>query len=141
MQDEQVTFNIFEAMKYPSEVGLCFQIDTIEKLVVETFKGEDPKLSLEACIAHFESTKSENAEIRECAHYLEATPSARQVKGPKFEQLGKSFSRSKPSMQEPPKLELKSLPSHHRYAYLDNVSSLLVIISFSLTDLEEGKLL
>ena len=44
VQDEQVTFNIFEAMKYPSEVDLCFQIDTIDKLVVETFKGEGPKV-------------------------------------------------------------------------------------------------
>ena len=40
----KVTFNIYEAMKYPSEVDLCFQIDTIDKLVAETFKGEGPKV-------------------------------------------------------------------------------------------------
>ena len=120
-------------MKYPYEVDLCFQIDTIDKLVAETFKGEGPKLSLETCIAHFESTKSESTELRECAHYLEATPRARQVKGLKFEEHGNSPSRPKAYIQEPPKLELKSLPSHLKYAYLGDVSSLSVIISFSLT--------
>ena len=56
VQDEQVTFNVFEAMKYPSEVDLlCFQIDTIDKQMAEIFKGEYPKLPLEACTTHSES--------------------------------------------------------------------------------------
>ena len=121
MQEEQVTFNVFEDMKYPSKIDLYFQIDIIDKLVVEIFKGEHPKLPLESCIAHFESTKFESAKIWECAHYLEATSSPRQVKGLKVKELGKSPSRPKPSIQEPPKLELKSLPSHLRYAYLGDV--------------------
>ena len=97
-QDEQVTFNIFEAIKYLSEVDLCFLIDTISKLVSETFKGEHLKLALETCITHSKSTMSESAEIRECTHYLEATPPSEQVKGPKFEELGKIPSRPKSSI-------------------------------------------
>ena len=45
------------------------------------------------------------------------------------------------SMQEPPKLELKELPSHLRYAFLGKNSTLPVIISSSLIGMEEEKLL
>jgi len=84
-------------------------------------------MPLKACIAHSEFTKPESAEIQECAHYLEAIPPAWQVKGSKFDELGKCLSRPKSSIQEPPKLELKSLPRHIKYAYMGDVSSLSVI--------------
>lgn len=42
--------------------------------------------------------------------------------------------------QDPPKLELKPLPSHLRYAFLGDNSSYPVIINNSLSDLEEEKL-
>jgi len=45
-----------------------------------------------------------------------------------------------PSIQSPPKLELKELPSHLSYAYLGENSTLPVIIYF-LTGTEEEKLL
>ena len=46
-----------------------------------------------------------------------------------------------PFIQEAPKLELKELPIHLRYAYLNENSTLPVIISSSLTGDEEEKLL
>ena len=46
-----------------------------------------------------------------------------------------------PSVERPPRLEQKLLPSHLRYAYLGESSTLLVIISTSLTAVEEEKLL
>ncbi|XP_017970451.1 PREDICTED: uncharacterized protein LOC108660699 [Theobroma cacao] len=48
---------------------------------------------------------------------------------------------SKPSIEEPPTLELKPLPAHLRYAFLEKSSTLLVIISTSLTNMQEKKLL
>lgn len=50
-------------------------------------------------------------------------------------------SHIKPSIKEPPSLELKPLPSHLRYAFLCESCTLLVIISFSLNDEQENKLL
>ncbi|PIN02788.1 DNA-directed DNA polymerase [Handroanthus impetiginosus] len=47
----------------------------------------------------------------------------------------------KPSIEEPPTLELKPLPSHLHYAYLGEFDTLPVIISFSLSDLQVEKLL
>ena len=48
---------------------------------------------------------------------------------------------SVPSLEQPPKMEQKPLPSHLRYAYIGEASTLPVIISSSLTAIEEAKLL
>ena len=46
-----------------------------------------------------------------------------------------------PSIEQPPQLEQKPLPSHLRYAYLGESSTLPVIILASLTAVEEEELL
>ena len=58
-----------------------------------------------------------------------------------YESLGENTQTSMPSIKRPPQLEQKSLPSHLRYAYLGESSTLPVIISTSLTVVEEDKLL
>ena len=58
-----------------------------------------------------------------------------------FESLGEGAKTPVPSAEQPPKMEQKPLPSHLKYAYLGVASTLLVIISASLTELEEEKLL
>ena len=58
-----------------------------------------------------------------------------------FESLGEGVKTPVPSIEQPPKMEQKPLPSHLKYAYLGIESTLLVIISASLTALEEEKLL
>ena len=58
-----------------------------------------------------------------------------------YEPLGENTQTSVPSVEQPPKMEQKPLPSHLRYAYLGNASTLPVIISASLIAAEEEKLL
>ena len=58
-----------------------------------------------------------------------------------YESLGENNQTSVPSVERPPQLEKKPLPSHLRYAYLGESSTLPVIISTSLTVVEEEKLL
>ena len=58
-----------------------------------------------------------------------------------FESLGEGAKTPVPSIEQPPKMEQKPLPSHLKYAYLGVESTLPVIISASLTALEEEKLL
>ncbi|GKA32231.1 reverse transcriptase domain-containing protein [Tanacetum coccineum] len=48
---------------------------------------------------------------------------------------------TKPSIEEPPKLELKGLPSHLEYAFLEGTDKLPVIISKELKDEEKASLL
>ena len=47
----------------------------------------------------------------------------------------------KPSIEESPTLELKTLSSHLKYAFLEKDSKLPVVISSSLTNVQEEKLL
>ena len=58
-----------------------------------------------------------------------------------YEPLGKNTQPLVPSIEQPPKMEQKPLPSHLRCAYLENASTLPVIISASLIVIEEDKLL
>ena len=58
-----------------------------------------------------------------------------------FESLCKNTKTPVPSVEQPPKIEQKPLPSHLKYAYLGNSSTLPVIISASLIAIEEDKLL
>ena len=58
-----------------------------------------------------------------------------------FESLGEGAKPPVPSIEQPPKMEQKPLPSHLKYAYLGEESTLPVIISSSLTAMEEEKLL
>ena len=58
-----------------------------------------------------------------------------------FESLGASPSRLTPFIEKPSIVEEKQLPNHLRYAYLGEESTLPVIISSSLSNMEEEKLL
>ncbi|XP_058189228.1 uncharacterized protein LOC131306817 [Rhododendron vialii] len=139
VQDEQVTFEVFEAMKYPSTTDTCFNIDVIDELVVENFEESHLAEPLEACLVQSGTTDSDNSKISNCAHYLEASPPYLPKGKLEYLTLGESTTPQKPSIIETPSLELKPLPSHLKYAYLHD-SSLPVIISSSLTGLEEEKL-
>ena len=58
-----------------------------------------------------------------------------------IKELGAHTSPAPPSILKAPKLELKELPQHLRYAFLGENSTLPVIISSSLTGDKEDKLL
>jgi len=73
VQDKEVMFNVFKAMKYSSNHDECHYIDIIEKMMAEMFENEIPTLSLEACLIHSATITEDDFERRECANYLEAT--------------------------------------------------------------------
>ncbi|GJU74302.1 reverse transcriptase domain-containing protein [Tanacetum coccineum] len=60
---------------------------------------------------------------------------------PKKNEDIKEVTKAKPSIEEPPELELKDLPSHLEYAYLEENDKLPVIISKGLKDDEKEALL
>ena len=67
---------------------------------------------------------------------LEANPLIPYYRRWQYETLeGSTKERPKPSIKEPPTLELKPLPSHLKYAFLEKHDNLPIIISSSLTDL------
>ncbi|KAL5549377.1 hypothetical protein UlMin_004608 [Ulmus minor] len=142
VQDEQVTFNVFEAMKFPSNVSSCFEISILDKVVAEKFHESFPSSSLENCIVNGQIVGNfDDEEILECVNNLDALPIFEGPKSSKFRELGVLNVNTTLSIKEPPKLELKELPSHLRYAFLEESSYYPVIINSSLNDLEEEKLL
>ncbi|KAL5564233.1 hypothetical protein UlMin_027397 [Ulmus minor] len=141
-QDEQVTFNVFEAMKFPSDVNACFEISVLDRVVAEKFHESFPSSSLENCIVNGQTLETlDDEEIIECVNNLNALPIFENPKSLKFKELGVLNVNTISSVKEPPKLELKELPSHLRYAFLEESSYYPVIINSSLNDLEEEKLL
>lgn len=131
-----MTFNVFEAMKFPFEVNSCFQIDVVEKLVAESFKDDNLKLPLEACITKSKTTDDKDPNVKECARYLEELQPITLSHKQKFEELGVSEDKSNAMSEDPPKLELKPLLSRLKYAYLGDSNSFPVIINANLSDVE-----
>ena len=134
VQEEEVKFNVFEAVRHPAESDTCFMVDIVEAIVSSHRDLTDP---LETSLVENESENlSEEAE-----EYVKWMDSFGHNRRKYFESLGEGVKTPVPSIEQPPKLEQKPLPSHLKYAYLGVESTLPVIISASLNVLEEEKLL
>ncbi|KAD5316739.1 hypothetical protein E3N88_16685 [Mikania micrantha] len=76
--------------------------------------------------------------------YLDYIPSSVAVEPPVYPivfEVESSEPADKPSVEAPPSLELKELPPHLEYAFLDGDFDLPVIISAALTDVEKSRLI
>ncbi|KAM6594465.1 hypothetical protein CsatA_002168 [Cannabis sativa] len=141
VNDQKVTFNVFNAMRFPDEIEECSRLSVIDSIVAESFHKEvwkDEKVisSLEDLEALSEDEETQVAWVEPMQPF------------PKFKRSFESlelkesnFKPPKPSIQEPPKLELKPLPSHLKYAYLGENETLPIIISACLEAEAEGLLL
>ena len=135
INDEHVTFNVFKAMKFPSSSDTCFRIDTIDSVVDDKFQENKFGDPLERCIAQSKDAQCKDEKIHESAMQLEANPPSPHYRKWKYETLeGSTKARPKPSIEKPPTLELKPLPTHLKYAFLVNNDNLPIIISSSLID-------
>ncbi|XP_076902376.1 uncharacterized protein LOC143557109 [Bidens hawaiensis] len=133
INDEEVTFDIGRSMQHPQHhddslycievidsIVSCHVRDSVISNALDTQILEEP-ISEPIREDHIieEIIKSENQE----------TPSPQEV----FEVVDHELeSKVKPSTKEPPALELKELPSHMEYAFLESNSQLPVIISANL---------
>ena len=134
VQDDKVTFNVFKAMRHPTESDACFLVETIEAIVSSQSGPTNP---LEASLVQSDSeTLSEKA-----AKYVNWMNSFETNGRKYYEPLGENIKTLLPSSKQPPKGEQKPLPCHLRYAYLGEACTLPIIISASLTASEEDKLL
>ena len=97
-----------------------------------------PSEPLETSLTHADPSSCEDETVQEYVKWMNSFgPNRRKY----FESLGASPSLLTPSIEKPPIVEEKQLPSHLRYAYLGEESTLPVIISSSLSNIEEEKLL
>ena len=134
MQEDEVKFNVFEEVRHLAESDTCFMAEIVEAIVSSQSGLTDP---LEASLVENDS-ENMSEEAEEYVKWLDSFgPNRRKY----FESLGEGAKTLMPSVEQPPKMEQKPLPSHLKYAYLGVASTLLVIISASLIELEEEKLL
>ncbi|CAN6554874.1 unnamed protein product [Malus baccata var. baccata] len=141
VQDQSVVFSLFEATKRPGDVHDCMRVDVLDSLLhVEIMPRltSDPLLNV---LHGFENKNIEDEEVFEFVSALESVPFQPPRWRHAFESLGEPKKLLQPSKVQPPKLELKVLPEHLKYAYLGADSSLPVIIAADLSSTEEDKLL
>ncbi|XP_009800970.2 uncharacterized protein [Nicotiana sylvestris] len=138
--DRLEVFNVYKALKLPVHYEDLYMISVMESDATLLVPYMSPIDLQRALIGDEEDSKDEmNGEIEQVLDM-----SCNYVHGfGKFEEVDRpvTLTPSKPSIEEAPKLELKPLPAHLRYAYLRNSKTLPMIISSSLTNTQEEKLL
>ncbi|KAI3698001.1 hypothetical protein L6452_31110 [Arctium lappa] len=131
VNDQQVTFNVFRSLKFHGEVEDCSALDILERDVgIDTVEGGHVGHQG----GHFSAEYLEDLDFMN-EEEIEETIAA-------FEQLDfTDRTMQQPSIIEPPKLDLKPLPDHLKYAYLVEEKRLPVIISSKLTQEQELSLI
>ncbi|KAJ4930451.1 hypothetical protein NE237_000117 [Protea cynaroides] len=143
---EIVCFNIFEAMRYPSDINSVFAIDIIDSMVQQVFQlnGEDElmvAISKHLNNMDFNSEFVLNAELEKMLMALQALPPIPKRYDVAHIELPISHTRLLPSIVQTPIVELKPLSDHLKYVYLGDNETLPVIIARDLTKLQEEKLI
>ncbi|KAI5323802.1 hypothetical protein L3X38_032874 [Prunus dulcis] len=144
---ESVKFKIFDAMRYPSDFAYCFSIDEFDYFVQDCFNKGVGQQNLEKVLVHSITrgtlNYSEHIE-EELIHTVAALESLSPICGKSssyFISLPTSKEKTFPSVIQAPKLELKPIPEHLKYAFLGEDETLPVIISSRLTAEKGEKLI
>ncbi|XP_060177803.1 uncharacterized protein LOC132607738 [Lycium barbarum] len=140
MNDEEITFHICKSMKQPADMSLVSVIDTIDEAMETTIEHEHIGDMLAAVIMNYEWDNEK--EFEEMVNALIGMGSYHlNPKRLDLDLENRATPPAKPSIIEPPTLELKPLPSHLRYEFLGLNNTLPVIISARLTDEQRGRLM
>ncbi|XP_021727705.1 uncharacterized protein LOC110694850 [Chenopodium quinoa] len=130
--DDTVTFNLINAMKSPMLKNTCCRIDLLDEIVRDDMPRELANDPLEAILALEVSKGEGDAAIDSLIRDLDAP----NTEG--FEVMKTICSTSESQVK---KVELKPLPSHLKYAFLDDNEECPVIVSAKLDDSQVSKLL
>ena len=147
---EVIRFNIFEAMRYPSDVHSVFAIDDINTLVQDFFElsGNDNfEIAISKNLTKDDSKEHANLiklddEVEEAMAILDGAVTLH-TNGYNVSYLELPLLNEKllPSIVQAPTLELKPLPEHLQYIYLGENETLPVIIAKTLTPVQQEKLI
>ncbi|XP_070013021.1 uncharacterized protein [Nicotiana sylvestris] len=133
LNDEEIMFNVQKPIWRPSEFAICSLIKAVDVILEEEDEALNAKDPLVTCLMNLEEVDVE--ELVEWVLALEVQGYWKREF--EFEPLHleeRKTPPATPSIVDPPQLELKSLPSHLRYAFLGPSSTLPLIISSSLLD-------
>ncbi|XP_071739521.1 uncharacterized protein [Rutidosis leptorrhynchoides] len=139
--NRKMRINIFNSLHTP-DVHECYRIDVIDELVEKHTSHLITNDPVEIfCLGNEEDVECEEVKAVELA-----VASRMDTRLPpwthKYEPLPKSIdTNTRPSLESPPTLELKPLPSHLKYAFLGTDGTLPVIIASDLTGVQEKALM
>nr|GEW12336.1 reverse transcriptase domain-containing protein [Tanacetum cinerariifolium] len=158
VNDETVTFNLNQTMRYSltyddNSVNRVDVIDiAYEEFVQDVldfqYNSKSRNLTLVSNSSFSEKTESDSSGIKNSFYdpegdilYLEKLLNEDPFQLPPMDLKQAEETKAKSSIEEPPKLELKELPSHLEYAFLEDTNKLPVIISKYLKDVEKEALI
>ncbi|CAM8928868.1 unnamed protein product [Rhodiola kirilowii] len=139
VEGEVFSFDIFQAMKHPLEFEEVHALDALDDLVheIQTKSRADPlEAILDGAEGSYELTKDLHETV---AHLTISKPLT-----PEYEVNEVKLFKSNtflPSVMHAPKIELKPLPGHLKYAFLGDNDTLLVIIKRGLEAGQEQSLI
>ncbi|XP_076891619.1 uncharacterized protein LOC143543100 [Bidens hawaiensis] len=134
VNDEAITFDIGKSMQYPQQHGdTLYCVDIIDSIVSCYMRDSSIKTPSETQVLDKTLNKPilENENLNNNYH----------EESEKIYEISENNEKSKPSIEEPLALELKELPKHIEYAFLEKDSQLSVIITSHLSKEEKDELL
>ncbi|KAI5343486.1 hypothetical protein L3X38_011362 [Prunus dulcis] len=137
---ETVQFKVFESLSHLSSSIDCCSIDVLDSLVFSKFLLTQSNDPLQYVLSQSQNDFDEEV-LMEMVAALDALKQYPSTFSRLIEPLEPSATHLIPSIVKPPKLDLKPLPSHLKYAYLAEFETLPVIIASDLTPLEKDKLI
>ncbi|XP_070054220.1 uncharacterized protein [Nicotiana tomentosiformis] len=139
--DEKVVFHVCKSMRQPNSNEVCSFVDLVTEVIVDdtsTVMNVDD--TLEAALLNNDDDEKEG--FVECANALQGMGSyTYEPQKLSLDLENQKTPPTKPSIEKPPTLELKPSPSHLRYEFLGPCSTLPVIISSCLTNVQENSTL
>ncbi|KAJ9541698.1 hypothetical protein OSB04_028204 [Centaurea solstitialis] len=123
--DETAEFSVFKAARNQGEHDMCYRVD-----ILDSWYKDDSMHTRDVDQLEDALTGLNNDSDNEVVMQLNALPD-----------LGAPLPKSQPSSKVPPKLDLKPLPCHLKYAFFGANETLPVIISALLSVEEKEKLL
>ena len=133
-------FNVIKGMGDEEDACEVNMVDSVVHKYLDNVSHDDPLMS---CLVSPSWDKEVITLKSEFLHSIIEHNEVLEVNGwaPKFEPLPPNEDKALPSEENPPKLELKPLPSHLKYAFLGAEETFPVIISSSLEMNQENQLL
>ncbi|XP_070009905.1 uncharacterized protein [Nicotiana sylvestris] len=134
--DKNVVFHVCKSMKQPNSTKVCSFVDLVTEVIVDHTSAminvEDP---LEAVLLNHDVTEDEG--LVEYVNALQGMSSySYEPRKLSLDLENIKTPPTKPSIEEPPVLDLKPFTPHLRYEFLGPCSTLPIIISSCLSNLQ-----
>ena len=140
--DEKLKIDVRDTMKFKDDEGASKSIEVLDTVFAQSMQITTPKLPLERVLSLsiVEDTEGIDEKESEVVAMLKEQPPWVRSRPQRWEELRpKTSSESKQDIKKG--IELKQLPEHLKYVFLDNEEKCPAIINSGLRETQEGELI